>query len=269
MQSGLIARTVSEACALYVANMRVVKGPEAARPVETRFESLIYCQPLGSVRLEDLQPLHVERWRNDLVTPARKKNSVNRVFRQFAAAMNYAKSRGCIESAHSWKSVGQFPVRDGRRNGYLTLDQRRALIAACEREKDGRELAADPDLAWSTPDLGDLLRGLFFSGARPGELVKAKVSDLDVRRESLTLTSAKNKKGEARRRDFLLFEPAALEFFRMAASNKSPEKYLITRRDGSAWVDQSGRPRYAQWARGLRATIRDVNRNLEGYVLGL
>lgn len=174
--------------------------------------------------------------------------------------MNYAKSRGYLQSDRAWKAVGLFRVRDVRRNAYLTLEQRRALLAACEREKDAREFAADPDFAVSTPDLADLLRGLLFTGARPGELAKAKVSDLDLRNESLTLASAKNNRGEVRHRQFFLYERAALEFFRRMAANKSPEQPLLMRRDGTAWVCLSGnacgRPRHGQLARGLRAAIR-------------
>ena len=176
--------------------------------------------------------------------------------------MNYAKKHGYNINRQVWKNVGTFPVRDGQRNEYLTLHQRRALIDSCERERDARELVADPELIWSTPDLADLLRGLFYSGARPGELAKAKVADLNIAKACLALTSAKNNKGESRRREFFLYEPAAFEFFQRMAANKSREQYLITRRDGSSWVTSTGTPLYQQWARGIRASVRDVNRCL-------
>ena len=47
-----------------------------------------------------------------------------------------------------------------------------------------------------TRDLADLFRGYFYTGGRPGELPKARVRDLSVRETKITLTSAKNKKGD-------------------------------------------------------------------------
>jgi len=156
-----------------------------------------------------------------------------------------------------------FPVKGGRRAAYLTVSQRRALLEACERAKTPDELAKDRrELPYCTKDLADFLRGLFFTGARPGEIAKARVHDLSVREQKIRLTSAKNKKGEARPRDFFLFELGALEFFKRMAEGKPGDAYLMTHADGSPWVNEKGRPSYARWSRGVRAAVRDANTRL-------
>jgi integrase len=140
-------------------------------------------------------------------------------------------------------------------------------LSACEREKTPQELANNraagrKQLFYCTRDLAELLRGYFYTGARPGELAKARVRDLSVREAKLTLTSAKNKKGEARPRDFYLDEPEALEFFKNMAQGKSPDQYLMTRADGAPWVNEKGQPSYVRWGRGMRAAIHEANRLL-------
>lgn len=246
-------RTVQDAVKLYLANMTIEKGADVAK----RTEALLRPLTLGEVLLSDLEALHVEQWRNGLVTPTRAKNTANRIYRQFCAVMNYAKRRDLIASDNAWTSVGQFPVRDGRRNAYLTTEQRRLILAECDRPKTEAELAKDKRyLPFCNADLGNLLRGLFYTGARPGELAKAKVADLNLRESRLTLISAKNKKGEARPRTFYLYEPAAFEFFKAMTKDKLPGAYLITKADKTPWVDADGKPLRHQWARGLKAAVR-------------
>jgi integrase len=140
-------------------------------------------------------------------------------------------------------------------------------LAACERDKTRQELAEDraagrKELLYCTKDLAELLLGYFYTGARPGELAKARVCDFSVRESKLTLTSAKNNKGEARPRDFYLYEPEAFEFFKRMAQGKSPEQYLITMANGTPWVNEKERPSYVGWGHGMRAAVREANRIL-------
>jgi integrase len=255
--------TNEEACKAYVRNLEAVKGKDSAYDAEHRFKKHVYGKRFGRLRWAKLTAREVERWRNGLVTEGRQRNSANRIFRVWIAAMNWASARCSTDGVTSWKFVKEFPVEDGSRKGYLTFIQRTALLEACDRDKDPAELEKDPHLIYCTPDLGNLLRGHFFAGARPGELVKARVQALDVRAMTLTLISCKNKKGEARPRVFFLYEPAALEFFKRMAKDKLPLAFLMTRSDGSAWVRDNGRPRYREWGRGIKAAIRLANARLE------
>lgn len=238
--------TVGDAIRLYLANMKAEKG----EVVSKRTAALLKPVTLNDIPLRELESLHVERWRNSLVTPTRKKNTANRIYRQFCAAMNYAKRRGLVDTDKAWASVGQFPVRDGRRNSYLSLEQRRALIATCDRPKTVEELEADKrNMPFCNAALGDLLRGMYFTGARPGELAKTRVRDLNLLEARLTLISAKNKKGEERPRQFYLYEPAAYAFFKQLTVDRKPDDFLFRHADGSQWFRH-------QWARGHRAAVK-------------
>jgi integrase len=269
-QTGGIAielETVNDACRAYIKSLRETKGDEPADSANGIFKRAVYDDPVAKIRLKSLTRNHVEAWRNGLVRAAvagrrgRSKRGANRMFRQLAAALSFAKQAGAIQS-DPWKQVGLFPVADGRRPAYLTLEQRHALIAACEREKTAEELAKHRrDLPHCDKDLAVLLRGWFFTGARPGELAKARVRDLSLREQKITLVSAKNKKGEARPRDFFLFEPGALSFFTLLMQGKGPDQFLVTRHDGRPWI-KKGRPEYWRWGRGMQAAIREANKVL-------
>jgi integrase len=257
--------TVEDACKAYIEKLRAEKGNGPAKDAEYKLKPVIYGRSFGRVRLQDeLSAILTERWRNGLVTPRRERKSVNRIFRSWVAAMNWAKSRGYIDTDLAWRSVGEFPVEDGKREGYLTSVQRLALLAACDQEKTTDDLKADPALAYCTPDLGNLLRGYFYTGSRPGELVKLRVSALNTRDKTLTLMSAKNKKGQSRPRIFYLYEEAAYAFFAGMAKDKLPLAFLITKADGTPWVYRSGLPHYRKWAAGIKAAIRLANQGLNG-----
>lgn len=262
-------KTVSDACRVYVENLRKgndratpEKAEQAAAKAEQMFKAHVYDTPLGAIQLSELHRLDVQRWRDGLVTPTRAKNTVNRIYRSWKAAMNYVFRLGdLIPSDAPWKGVKPFPVQDGRRDAYLTLEQRQALLAACDRDKTEKELADDPDLKWTTPDLGNFLRGLLFVAARPSELAAARVADLDLRARTLSLTSYKGRSAEPRRRAFPLDEPAALAFFKKMAKDKLPGAYLMTLADGSCWASESATLRQ-YWAAGFRAARRAANKVL-------
>jgi integrase len=259
-------KTVADACRRYVANMRVQKGDIPANNANGYFESFVYEAPIGQIPLKELTALHVESWRNALVTPKRQKITANRIFRQFAAAMTYAKQRGKLKDYDIWRGVGEFDVVPTRRTGYLEEYQRRAILDAFDREKDQREIDATPDMKYCNRDTGNFIRALMFTGARPGEMARAKVSDFKPKDRELTLLSFKNKKGVGRTRKFFLYEPAALEFFERMARDKLPGAYLLTRADGSSWIYDTeklkGLPKAREWGGGMRAAIREANKGL-------
>lgn len=252
--------TVEDVCRAYIVNLRAEKGEQAAWDAEQKLKKTVYGQQFGRIRRRDLAAIHIQSWRNGLVTPQRRRQSANRIFRALVAALNWGRRCGYFETDVAWASVKQFPVSDGQREGYLSEPQRAALLLACDAEKTPEELQKDPHLRYCTKDLGNLLRGYFYTGTRPGELVKVRVKALNRREMTLTLVSAKNKKGEAKPRVFYLYELAALAFFESMAKDKRPEAYLMTRSDGSSWMfETTGRPRYRDWARGLKAAIRRAN----------
>lgn len=262
-------KTVGDACRAYVKHLRngaekatPEKAAKAATKAEQMFNAHVYGTPFGAIRLAELHQLDIEKWRDALVTPARAKNSVNRLYRSLKAALNYVfRLGGLIASDAPWKGAKPFAVQDGTRDVYLTLKQRQALLRACDRDKTTEELMGDKDLKWTTRAMGDLLRGLALAVSRPGELATARVSALDLRAKTLSLTSYKGRSAQAHTRAFPLDDPAALGFFKRMAKDKLPGAHLMTMARGSGWESKSDTLRQ-YWAAGFRGARRLANKVL-------
>lgn len=203
--------TVEQACKAYVENRRVEKGEATAHDAYKRFAATVYGTPFGSIQLDKLRVHDVERWRNGLADRAGRwddkgkwtHSSVNRYLKALKAALNYGYRREMCSTDGAWKRVPLFAAAEHRRERYLTTEQRSALVDAC-----------------SAP-VAALLRGLWYTGARPGELRKATVADLDFRSRTLRLRDDKGKRG-GRVREFPLTDPAVFEFFKRQAKDKLP-----------------------------------------------
>jgi integrase len=261
-------RTVQDAVRQYVTNLRSQKGADPADRAAGLFKSTIDGTHFGRIPLDDLHAGQVNQWLRGLVKDGtRKGRTANRIFRQFKAAMNFTKRLGRIDSDNPWTNVEPFTDSDGRRNAYLRPEQIAAILASCERPKDAREELANPDFQYCTPDLANLMRACLITGARPGELAKAKVKDFDAITGTLTLVSSKNKKGAAKPREFYLTDTKELKFFTTMAKDKVGDVHLLTRVDGSSWVYSGGKmdgiPRRREWSAGLRAAVADANKHLQ------
>jgi integrase len=106
--------------------------------------------------------------------------------------------------------VEPFKGASKRRDLYLDLKQRRALLAA------------------AAGAVRDLIEAAAVTGARAGELVSARRSQFDGRQQSMTLS------GKTGSRTIPL-SPAAVTLFRRLAGAKMPDALLLTRDDGKAW----------------------------------
>ena len=120
---------------------------------------------------------------------------------------------GAPNTDSAWQEALR-PIRNAvkRRTLYLTLEQRRALVAAVAEE-------AEP-----------LVRALCLLPLRPGAIAALKVADFDRRTSELTV--GKDKAGAGRR---IVLPAAAAAHFATAAKGKSPAESLFTRQNGSAW----------------------------------
>ena len=223
------ARTVEAAVRRYADQRAIVRDPDAGRRDHRQFRQVLYGTAFGRVPLDQLTAEHIEDWRNSLVTGRRSKVTANRIYRSFRAAMNYAHRRMLV-AGRPWDAVDPFPVAEGSRQTYLTIAERRELLAACGDE------------------LRRFLTALLFTGARPGEMERARVRDLDLATRTLRLSSHKGRGGAERVRHFRLAGPA-LTFFGELATGKGRDELLVGPR---GW----GRKR---WSRGLRAAVKTVN----------
>jgi hypothetical protein len=224
------AFTVADACREYVEDRRREKGDATADDAEWRFKSSVYGTPFGETELEKLRTPAVKKWRESLgITKA----GANRMMTSLRAALNLAveHNRVTATATRAWRAVKQYPKADGRREIFLDLGQRRALLAA------------------AGGSVHDLIEGALLLGARPGELAKAPRSAYDARTKTLKLV------GKTGPRDVPL-SGAAVALFDRLAKSKLPAAPLFARDDGQPWTR-------IEWSRRIRAAV-DVAVVLDG-----
>ncbi|CAN7303046.1 site-specific integrase [Caballeronia sp. LjRoot34] len=228
--------TVSDACESYVKKLLIDNSPSSSRDAEYRFKRLVYKSTvpgdplrIGRVELSKLRAMDVEKWRNDQLDDDdpddeesynRAKDTANRNLAALKAALNYAKKCQLVSSDTGWKDVNKFPKVGARRNGWLTAEQRRTLLAAM------------------SDDLRTLASALLLTGARPGELARANASDLDRNAGTIWLD------GKTGRREVDL-STAARAFFAEQARDKIANAPLLTNSFSQRWTA-------AQWGKAFR-----------------
>lgn len=212
--------TVAEACKRYVEDRRNEKGENTATDAEGRFRRLVYDKPIGRIELGSLRTAHITDWRNGLVdvdeddddpdTERKAKDSANRNLATLKAALNLGYRMGFVASTAQWDRVESFQKVSRRRERFLTVAERKKLIAA------------------AAPALTRLLRAVLLTAARPGELAAATVGDLDP----AGLLTLDGKTG----RRIIPLSPDALKHLKACAGKRELDAPLLTRADGKAWT---------------------------------
>ncbi len=205
------AITVAQACREYVDDRRHQKGQTTARDAEMRFARTVYGTELGRRPLSKARTNHILTWRDSLLLG---KASANRTLTTLKAALNLAVRRRRVSAiaAQEWGDVRPFRAAGKRRDLFLDLRQRRALLAAAGESA-----------------LRDLLEAAMLTGARAGELVNATRSQFDARTGSMTFT------GKTGPRTVPL-GPPALVLFKRLSRGKLPAARILTRDDGKPWA---------------------------------
>jgi integrase len=129
------------------------------------------------------------------------------------AALNLAVANRLVTASavQEWRDVKPYKNAGKRRDLYLDLKQRRALLAKTEGA------------------LKDLLEAAMLTGARAGELVKATRGQFDARTGCISF------KGKTGPRTVPLSTPA-LTLFKRLAESKLPAARLLVRDDGKPWA---------------------------------
>lgn len=220
-------------CRRYVEDRRQEKGEATAKDADGRFKRHVYEKPIGTILLPELKTVHILDWRNGLVnvdeddddpdTARRAKDSANRDLGTQKAALNFAYRVGLVEGTAQWDRVASFQRVAQRRERFLTVQERRALLAA------------------APPDLTRLIRALLLTDARPGEIAAAKVGDL-APSGLLTL------QGKTGRRTIPL-SLDALKHLKSCAGRRADSAPLVAHDDGTAWA------RF-QWRDAIQETRR-------------
>lgn len=219
--------TVGQACQRYVQKQLDENKPAAAKDLDTRFKRWMYPdKKLSDTPVMKLTQGLVNDWRVKLTkapallqdktqtsTKPKSASSINREMAVFKAALNLAMRDGYATSDAAWK-YKLTPIKNatGRRDCYLDITQRRALIAN------------------SPADLAALLRALSLVPFRPGALASLTAGSFDKRLGVLTV--GKDKAGGDRK---INLPPATSAFFAEQAANKLPGAPLISQANGKFW----------------------------------
>jgi integrase len=210
--------TVKGACEEYVRNQREQKKkPGTAHDAFKRFERTVFDDPLAKVLLSDLRKHHIQRWIDGLkMTPA----SLARTFTSLRAALNLAIRRGVsVEVRQAWTELELPDVPDNRRELFLDLKQRRALLKAAKELKNAKG------------GLRDLIEGAMLTGRRAGELTSATVAQFDHRLGTMKFIG---KTSKTYPKPVPLAAPA-LKLFKRLTKDKPPTAHIFTRDDGLKW----------------------------------
>jgi integrase len=221
--------TVEDACKEYVEELRREKRGQTADDAEYRFKRCgITGDVFGRIEVSKLRAPAIKNWRQELGVG---EATQNRMMASLRAALNLAvkNSRVPATAAKYWRAVEQHRGVDGRRENFLTIEERNSLL-------DAAKGAAR-----------DLILAALLTGARPGELVGLKRSAFDARTKSVTFVSGKTKKRKGGKRTVQLVGPA-LELFERLGKSKLPNALLLTRDDGQPWTR-------IEWSRRIHQAV--------------
>ena len=227
--------TVAQALERYLADLDE-RGAGSASDARIRAGALIIPQ-LGNVQVDELTTEQIRAWHIGLAkTPARvrtakgerqryrsdaadedgkrrRRVSANRVLIILKAALNSAFREGLANSDLAWRRVRPFKGADAARTRYLTAAEGKRLVNACE------------------PAFRRLVQGALGSGARYGELIRARVKDFNPEGGSLLIYRSKAGKP----RHVLLTGEAAALFVSWCAGRGGDEFVFVTK-DGGPWT---------------------------------
>jgi len=208
--------TIESVCLAYVESL-TTERPGAAADAAGRFKRLVYGKPIGRIMLSELRAADVRAWRDGMVAQdtdpddvRRSKDSANRNLTALKAALNLAYADQRVGSDHAWRGVGPFSGVGARRTVYLTVEERRRLLAACDEH------------------LARLVKAALLTAARPGELAALAAGDFDKVAGTLTLN------GKTGRRTVPLSRPAR-DLFADCAKDRLAKAPLLTRDGSTAW----------------------------------
>lgn len=214
------ATTVKGVCEAYVDALNAEGRKDTAKDAKGRFNRLIYSATIGKLAIDKLKTSNIQKWMNEQIDEdddaddediRRSKDSANRNLATFKAALNLALHNRLVATDAGWKTVKAFAkVGAQRRDAFLSMDQRKALLAAC------------PD------DLKQLVKAMLLTGARPGELAKLNATDFDKRLGCLTLTGKTGQRTVA-------ISTAAAAFFTESAKDKIGTTPMLATSFGQRW----------------------------------
>jgi integrase len=227
--------TVADAVADYLEAVRAEKGPAAERRAKYVFNASILPE-LGGVLVEKLTSDRLLRWRNSLAArpkrvrtkrtadrpatrdipdddDARRKRraTANRILTMLRAALNRAYQAGRVASDQAWRRVKPFAKVDEAVVRYLTADEVRRLVGACEVK------------------FRRLTQAALLTGCRYSELTRLRVSAFNPDSGTIAIRLSKG-----RVRHVTLTEEGHLCFAEWTR-RRAPNEHVFLRDDGAVW----------------------------------
>jgi len=190
----------------------------------------------GNVTVSKLNPLRIRKWHEALAkTPPRlrsrqgspikyrdisndhdgfrkRKASANKALNILKAALNKAYQDGCVASDDGWRRVKPFRNVDEAIVRYLSNNESKRLINACD------------------PDFRQLVKAALLTGCRYGELIVMLCSDFNI--ESGTAFIRESKSGKPRS---VPLNDEGIEYFSSMTVGKCKDGLIFTRVDGKPW----------------------------------
>jgi integrase len=227
--------TVADAVHDYLDAVRAEKGPAAERGAKYIFNASI-LPDLGSLLVEKLTADRLLRWRNRLATrpkrvrtkrtadrPAtreiaddddarrKRKATANRILTMLKAALNRAFHAGRVASDQASRRVKPFAKVDEAVVRYVTADEARRLVNACNK------------------DFRRLVQAALLTGCRYSELTRLKVEAFNCHSGTVAIRPSK---GRVRH---VTLAGEGFECFLAWTRGQPPNRHVFLRDDGSVW----------------------------------
>ena len=193
------------------------RDSKPAKAVKARADSLRKwnAEPheMANLPVSKLRAPILKKWHVGLVAAGLSKAAANRTLTALKAALNMAVTDRRVSpiAAQEWAHVAPLKAAAQRRELFLDVSQRRAL------------------LAHATGGARDLIEAAMCTGCRAGELTSARRGAFDARTRTLAVT------GKTGSRTIPL-APAAVELFQRLSRDKLPTAYLLVRDDCKPWA---------------------------------
>ena len=141
-----------------------------------------------------------------------RKASANRVLTALKAPLNHAYRAGRVPSDDAWRRVAPFKRADAPKVRYLSADESRRLLNACNE------------------DFRPVVRAALLTGCRYGELIVLKVSDFDPDNGSVYIAAPKG--GKPRH---VPLTNEGRKWFKQWSAGKPGDALILSRLDGEEW----------------------------------
>jgi integrase len=243
--------TVAVAVEVYLAHRRRrgSKGVEA----DVKQANARIIPVLGTIEVERLTKQRIDAWLHELAGAPRllrtsrlataqatrnfdrkdgeevrrRRSTANRVLTILKAALNNAFHEGHVASDDAWRRVKPFREADAAVVHFLSGDECRRLINACQGA------------------FRNIVKGALLTGCRYGELVRLQVADYNA--EAGTITVRESKAGKPRH---VALTDEGRTLFDQLTAGRSTRDLIFTRDDGNAWkASHQKRPLEAACAR--------------------